>query len=345
MEQIDFGKIIKRSWDLTWKNKWLWVVGIVLTASGGSGFSGSGGGSSSNSASPDLPGASPRPFDIESIRNETNNVLGVATDAVGDWFSSIPPEKWMFFGLGVLVFILFSIAIAWVLKSWATGALITGMEDADLGKEVNLKTLTPQGLRNIKNLIMLGIISSFMFITLYVVYLLLLGIGFGIRAIVPLLGNIWIGIFGVVGVLIVIVLSVIFAMLTVYSERLIVLKGYSPLNAWKKAFKLTKGNFLPTAIMGIINGFLGCLAGCAGTVVLLIALAIPGIILIMPIFKDGFTFPSVPQIIGILILLTIFITVSRLISAVLVVFNAGNWNQIFKIIMSKDSTLITEDTK
>ena len=45
MSSIEYDKIISRSWQITKKNKWLWVVGIVIAAfGGGSGGSGGGGG-------------------------------------------------------------------------------------------------------------------------------------------------------------------------------------------------------------------------------------------------------------------------------------------------------------
>ena len=51
MGSIDYSKIIQRSWEITKKNKWLWVVGIVIAAfGGGSGGSGGGGGSSSSTS-------------------------------------------------------------------------------------------------------------------------------------------------------------------------------------------------------------------------------------------------------------------------------------------------------
>ena len=87
---------------------------------------------------------------------------------------------------------------------------------------------------------------------------------------------------------------------------------------------------MSTAIMGVINSALGCATGCVGLIVLVLVLAIPGYILIAPMFANGFHFPNVGQIIGIMILIFLFITINLLLRAVFVVFDYGNWNLLFK---------------
>src|SRR3989344_4515034 len=47
MSSVDYSRILKRSWQLSWKNKWLWVYGLILAIFGGSGGSGGGAGFSS----------------------------------------------------------------------------------------------------------------------------------------------------------------------------------------------------------------------------------------------------------------------------------------------------------
>jgi len=335
MKDIDFGKIIKRSWYLTWNNKWLWVTGLVLAvfAGGGSGSGGGGGSSSSQSGVPNAT-ETPQPV-IDEIKRQTDSVLGEATNVMSNWFSNIPTQNWVFFFLALLAFIIFTVAAVWIVTSWAKGALIWGLNDADDEKIVDLKSISPKGISKIKDLILFNLISTGITFALVFGLTLIVGLGFLIKLALPVLGIIWLILFGIVGVLAFVVAIVLFIMLSVYAERLIVLKDYSPWEAWKKGLVLGKSNFIPTLSMGIINSAIGCGAGCLSLIALLIVFGIPAYLLISPIFKDGFSVPNISQIIGIIIIIILFFSINTLVRAVLMVFNYGNWNLFFKQIFTE----------
>lgn len=328
MQNIDYAKIIKRSWELTWKNKWLWVMGLVLAVFSG----GSGGAGGTNSSSVNSPGASPSPSptSIQNIQHQTSLVLGEATNILKNWFADISVQNWVLLGILVLIFVIFATVVAWILTSWAKGALIAGLNSADMDEAVDLKSVSPKGITKIRDLIIFRLISLGLTIAIIVGIVTIFSIGFLIKLVVPMLGNIWVILFGIVGVLAFIVVMILFVMLSIYAERLIILKNFSPWDAWKKGLSLGRGNFIPTFVMGLINSVIGCVSGCAGIVLLLLVFGIPGIILITPIFKDGFNFPGVGQILGIVILISLFLSTNLLIRAVFVVFNYGNWNLLFK---------------
>jgi hypothetical protein len=339
MKDIDYGKIIKRSWQLTWKNKWLWVMGIVLAAFGGGG-SGSSGGSSGSSGGSNIKipsvSPSPAPTNIQNFRNETSYVLGTATNFLKSWFMNISAGSWILLGLLILLFIVFSTAIVWILTSWAKGALITGLNIADMDQPVDLKNSSPSGVAKIKDLIIFKLISAGLTIAIVLGIAAIFGLGFLVKLAIPFLGIIWLVLFGIVGVLAFAVAMVFFTMLTIYAERLIVLKNISAWKAWKKGLSLGRHNFLPTLIMGFINSVIGCVSGCVGILALLLVFALPGALLIVPIFRNGFHFPGLGQIVGIVILLVLFITINLLIRAVFVVFDTGNWNLLFKEIYKEE---------
>ncbi len=338
MQNIDYGKIIKRSWELTWKNKWLWVMGLVLAAFGGGSSGGSGGGGGSSSSNTSLPGSSPSPdpTNIENIKQQTTYVLGEATNVFKNWITGIPVGTLVLLGLLILVFVIFTTAILWVLTSWAKGALIAGLNMADMDEAVDLKKVSPKGIAKIKDLIVFKLISFGITTVLILGIIFIIGIGFLIKLLIPVLGIIWLVLFGIVGVLAFIISMVLFVMLSIYAERLIVLKDYSPWNAWKKGLSLSKGNFIPTFVMGLINSVIGCTSGCVGLLLLGLVLGIPGYFLIAPSFDDGFHFPGIGQIIGIAVLFLIFVSINTLIKAVFIVFNYGNWNLLFKEIFTED---------
>ena len=340
MGSIDYSKIIQRSWEITKKNKWLWVVGIVIAAfGGGSGGSGGGGGSSS-STSTNFPSESPSPVPIENIKDKTSYVLGMATDSLQNWFSNFPSINWFVLGLIVFFVIIVGMVIIWILTSWAKGALIQGLDDADNEKEVTLKSISPYGISNIKKLMIFSLISFGMGLALLLVVSIFVGIGFLIYSFAGSSTTVLLVLLGVLLAFVFIILIAIFTMVSIYAERLMVLKGLGPWEAWKKGFSLSKGNFFPTFIMGIINSIIGFSVGCLGMIALLILFAVPGFLIIYPIFKDGFNVPSAPQIFAIIVLFFLFISINLAIKAVFTVFNYGNWNLFGKQIINKEEKLI-----
>src|SRR3989344_5623995 len=95
--------IVRRSWELTKKNKRLWVYGLVLaTLAGGSG------GTSSNITSILNKGDENLPEDIN-----TDNVLGFATDSITSWVSNVPLQSWAILISAFIIFIIFITAVSW----------------------------------------------------------------------------------------------------------------------------------------------------------------------------------------------------------------------------------------
>ncbi len=336
MKNIDYSKIISRSWYVTWKNKWLWVLGLVLAMFGAGGGGGGGGGSSSGSSTnfSDSPSGSPLPNDL---KEKTSYVLGTATNYLQDWFLNVPVQNWIVLGLIVLLLAIFATVVVWVVTNWAKGALIMGFEDANNDKQVTLKSVSPYGLKNVKKLIIFGLLSTSISLSVIFCIALVIGISYLIYLVFQTLGIVLLVLMGVLGVLLFIFMVMIFTMVSIYAERLIVIKNMEPWNAWKQAFKLSKGNFFPTLVMGIINTVIGTTVGCLGIVVLLIVFSIPGFILIYPIFKNGFVIPTVPQIIMIIIFFMLFFSINLMIKSIFVVFNYGNWNLFFKQIIDNEN--------
>lgn len=334
MTDIDYGKIIKRSWNITWNNKWLWVMGLVLAAFGGAGSSGGSGSGSSGASSTPGPSATPGPA-FNTVKDQTTHVLGQATNAISDWFASIPVQNWILFALLALIFVIFTSTVIWVIKEWANGALIFGLDEADKGNPVTLKSVSPKGISKIKDLVLFRLISTGLTLALVLGLGIIFGLGFLVKAAIPVLGMIWLVLFGFLGLITFVIALFLFLLLTIYAERLIILKNYSPWNAWKKGLILARGNTIPTLIMGIINSAIGCGVGCLGIIGLLIIFGLPAYLLIAPLFVGGFHFPGIGQVMGLVILLILFFSINTLIRGVFIVFNYGNWNLFFNEIFKE----------
>lgn len=340
MTSPDYGKIINRSWSLTWKNKWLWVYGLVIAAISGSSFNYSGsGGSSGDKTSPvnDLQNGLP-----SNVTEEGKKVLGQATNVFSSWLAQVSATTWVLLALGIVLLIVFGIIVNMVVTVWAKGSLISGLSMADNNEEVGLTNTSKKGLLTVKNLIIYGFIS--LGIVLGVVLLAL--VLFGLLAIVGSFGSsvsmsVMVFVAAILGVLVfltLVVFLVILSMVGVYAERLIVLKDMAPWEAWKKGLSLSKGNFLHTALMGIINGIIGCTVSCLGVLALLLVLGIPAVILVVPMFAGGSFHFSWALSAGLVTLFFLGIWANLVMRAVMVVFNTSNWNLFFKEVTQNEKS-------
>lgn len=331
MKEIDYPKILKRSWYLTWKNKWLWVMGLVLAIFGAGSSSGGGSGRSMNSIS-----ATPTPQPIyDQINVQSPDVLGEVSNMLSNWFSNISIYSWVLSITAILFFILFTVVVSWIITSWAKGALIWGLHEADKDVDVNLVGVSPKGISKIRDLLVFRLISLGLTILTVLVLLVVVGLGFLVKVFFPLLGMILLVLLGLAGLLCFIVAMILIIMLNIYAERLIVLKNISPWQAWREGLSLARKNFVTTICMGLINSALGCGFGCGSLVILLLVFGPFVYLTIYPVLKNGIESINLTQISVLVIILILFFSVNTLFRAVFVVFNYGNWNLLFKEIFSE----------
>ena len=126
---MDFGDVLKRSWDITWKNKALWLLGILASCSGGGGGGGSGGGQA---------GGGFRGYSFESGE----------FPELERWLERIPPETItaIVLALGCLALLVALLAI--VLGALGQAGLIAGFDLADAGHPITLSEAFRRGLKN-----------------------------------------------------------------------------------------------------------------------------------------------------------------------------------------------------
>lgn len=324
---MDYGAILKRSWELTKKHKWLWVYGLVLAALSGGG----GGGSSSGTSFKDLKNGLPK-----EIPEKTSQVLGQTINAIQAWFRSVPVSIWLLLGVGAFLLILLFVVIAWVIRSWAKGALIAGLHEADQSNDATLVSTSPKGLAAVRPLVIFGLIAFGITLATILSISLVVFSGYWLFSFAEVAQKLWLVFSVIVGGLSLIVLLVLFAMVSIYADRQIVLQGVAPWPAWKNGFRLARYHFFPTLVMGIINNAVGCTVGCVSLLVMLLVLGIPAAILIIPLFKDGFRLPSLPVIAALILFFLVFVGLNLLVRAILVVFRYGTWNLFFQQILEEE---------
>lgn len=330
MSSPDYSGILKKSWNTTFKNKWLWVYGLVLAIfAGGFGSGGSSGnlGSAVNNDSfKNLPNAIPSGAPLR----DTTQVLGKSINVLTDWISQIPALIWIVVGIGILIAILFRMIVTWVVTSWAKGALIGGLNDALDDKEVTLINTTRYGIASFKRFIIFSflttgiVLGSLLLILVVILFAGLLG-----SLLSETLKILFFMLTGFAGGVTFFMLITILAMVNVYADRLIALYGYQPMDALKKAYSISKGHYLHTILMGIINMVSSSVLGCLTMIAALIVLGIPFIIIMVSEFKNGLHFPSIPSFISLILIFILFLYTQYLVKAVLTVWTYGNWNLFF----------------
>ena len=325
----DYGAILSRSLELIKKNKWLFVWGLVLAAFATGGSYSQSANYTNPSSFESLPEGIP-----ENLPEKTSLVLGTYTTAITEWFYGVSPITWVFLFFVVVAAILFGWLVKLIITSWAKGGLIYGFERAIKNEETTLKNTSPVGIKSMKNLIIFSIIMFFIFIGLFLVIPGIWVLVYLLFSQIEVLATLWV-VVGILGGIILIFGSlIILSMITIYAERLIVLKGMAPWEAWKKALVIGKGSFLATLVMGIINMVVGFGLGCISIVIALVVLGIPGYILVFPSIMTE-SWPSPAVWISLAILLLIFILASLLVKAFIIMFKYANWNQMFEHALKK----------
>lgn len=317
----NYGEIISKSIETTKKYKWLWIYGLVIAAASG----GSGGG---NYNLPNNLGDTNSLQNLPQPSGNPEEVLGAVTNAAAGWLGSINPSTWSLLGLGILVLILVGIGVSWVLSTWANGALIGGLSLAHKNREANLKTTSPIGFANVKKLIILGIIHFFMMIAGIIVAGLVGLVLAGIITFLPQSLGIVKFILGAVGVGGLLYLLINYVLTMIFAQRYTVLDGVDPWDSWTKAWGLSTRNFFPAFLMGLINFLIGLSVGCGTIIVLGIVLGIPGYIFLLPMITQKQV--VAPNVVALVIIVILLIWASTLVTAIMSVFNASNWNLFFE---------------
>lgn len=307
---MDYGQILKNSWKVTFKNKWLWVYGLTLAA-----FEGGG-----SLNIPNLPSGSSDK--LKNLPETSREVLGATTSFLSDWLSRVPVSTWILLAVGVFALILFGLIISLVVRSWAKGSLIAGMQQAHSDQAPDLTTTSLAGIASLKRLLIYGSLSFGLLLAFILVLVIVTGIMFALNIVLG-------GVVMFLSLIATLVSLVLFALLGVYAERLIVFNNYSPWSALKSGLTLAQKNFWPTLSMGLINNVIGCTGGCLVNLIVLTILGIPAIFLLYPLFKEPSQIPGVGSWVAVVVLFLLFILANTLLRAFFVVFNYSNWHQFY----------------
>jgi hypothetical protein len=112
---MDYGGVLGRAWQISWRNKGLWILGILA------GCSGSGGGSGSRAGS-----------------NFNYNFGGAGQGNNPNFLNNVSEQTWIIIGLALLCLILLVVILFVVLGAIGKGGLIAAFNQADEGQKIGL---------------------------------------------------------------------------------------------------------------------------------------------------------------------------------------------------------------
>ena len=314
---MDYGKVLGRAWEITWRWKVLWILGFL--ASLGSGGGGGGGSNAYTGNGGD--------FNIEKWTR------GVP---VGDF---LPAVSGMIGIIIAVVCVLFIIFIAlWVVSVIARGGLIAGVQQVEDEGSTTFRTAWVAGRKKFWSLFGLGILAAIPMIILIFSGIILLGLGIGVSVGAMDISE-TAGIAGIVMISVLcggflccgmIILGIVLEQIRVYGERAAILEDLGWIEAFKRGWQVLKENLGPTIIFWFIFLAIGIVIFVISFAIIA-ALAAPFLLLLLPSVDPG-TWLIVPACFVGLVALIVF----ALIKSVVTTFTSATWTLAYREMTEKE---------
>jgi hypothetical protein len=220
---MDYGGILKRSWDITWKNKGLWLLGILA-------------GCTSGNANPSQTSS------YQFSRTDFNNLQ--------PYVGNVPEETWILVVVGLVIIGLLIMAAVIVLGILGQAGLIAGVAQADEKGRVTLGEAWRGGLPHFWKLLGLALLIFAVVVVVAVAGSLfaVLTLGLGVLCLLPL-----VCLLIPVGVLISAYLSLV--------QNGIVLENLGVFRSFERAWQILRESFWPIVAMALILLLIGFVVG------------------------------------------------------------------------------------
>ncbi len=246
---MDYGEVLRRAWQITWKYKGLWVLGILSSCSGGGG----GGGGGANSQASGFRGYQSGGQEFPQFQRFLN---------------SIPPETWIIIAIvAVLLILVIGLALL-VLGVIGDGGLIGAFNVADSGGETGLGQAFRMGSTYFWKLLgvrvlfwILGIAVGFV-VAIAVILLVIGTLGIGLLCLIPL-------------AIVLIPVGLIVGVYVMLTQIALVIENLGVFDAFRRAWEVLKANLGTIIVMGLIVIVGSWLVG--------LILAVPLIAIVLPV--------------------------------------------------------------
>lgn len=296
---MDYGKILSRAWEITWRWKILWILGFLAALGRGGG-----GGNAS-----------------------------YTTDS-GDWGKTytspqIPPE-WIGIIVAVLCLALIIGIAVWVVSVISRGGLIAGVQQVEDEGSTSLGQAWRVGASRFWTLFGIGILAALPLILMLIagVVMLVTMIAGGVALADVAEGQ-------VAGVVIpalfcggalccgAIILAVILQQIRIYAERAAILEGLGWIDAFVRGWEVLRANIGPTIVLWLIFFAIGLILAILIFLVLL-ALFVPFIAVVATVEPGAWMIA--PACCGGLVTLIVV----ALLSAIVETFSSATWTLAYR---------------
>jgi hypothetical protein len=317
---VDYGKVLGRAWEITWRWKVLWIFGFLASLGQGGG----GGGSSSYQFSGD----------------EVN---------LDKWTQGSPGQFWTAFSgviLAVICLLFILFIILWVVSVISRGALIGGVLQVEDEGSTSFRQAWAVGVRKFWTLFGLGVLA-----TIPLILLVLAGIAFmflGIAGGIGLLDSqeaagistivTFALVCGCLSCCVLVPLLVVLEQIRVYGERGAILEDLGWIEAFKRGWQVFKDNLGPTIILWII--FFGI-----GIVIFIISLVLMIVMFAPLLIFLGISDFGTASIVSMICAGLVAIVLFAIIRSVVTAFTSATWTLAFRELTGNELSLdVVEET-
>ena len=299
---MDISAIFKRAWEITWKHKGLWVLGILANCSGGSSQ-----GSSNISRIPEY------------------STGGGEFPEIERWFQSIPEETWIIIGISLVCGLLLLALVFWVLAAIGNGGLIAAFQLAETGETVTLASAFQQGISYFWKLLaiqlILGLVSFIVLLPVIGggVLLSVLTLGFGLLCLIPL-------------ICVLVPLGIAVSIYTLLAQIALIVEQLDIVAAFQRAWEVFRANLGQIIIMGLILGVGGFVVG--------FLLAMPFILMALPLITGLVVGTNTSGIAGLsvtVISMLLYLPVLLVAGGIMRTFITGSWTLTYRSLIAKQA--------
>jgi hypothetical protein len=296
---MDIANIFKRAWEVTWKNKGLWVLGILANCSGSSG-QGSG-------------NAGPR---VEYHINQGD------FPRIENWIRSVPEDTWITIAVVAACMIILLAIIFWVLSAIGNGGLISGFQMADMGETPTLARSFRQGIRHFWKLMAIQLIVGLGILVIVIAGIIggtlfsVLTLGIGLLCLLPL-------------VCLLIPLMILLSIYTMLTQVAVIVEELDIMSSFKRSWEVARTNPGEIILVGLVLGVGGFIAG----LILMIPIALMVLPLIINLVNGHELASFTNTIIGILLYLPVLLVANGIVRT----FVTGSWTLAYRNLIAAES--------
>jgi hypothetical protein len=298
---MDYAEVLKKAWNITWKNKGLWILGILAACTGGGG---GGGGSGS-------------------YQSSGSRFTGREFPGLQRFFNNIPQDTLVLIIVAAVILALLIFVIVWVLGILGQAGLIAGVSQADEAGSVTLAEAWRLGLPHFWRMLGAGLLV----VAVAIVLALIVGIptaliagltlGLGMICLAPLF-------------CLLIPVGLLANVYITFVQNSIVVEKLPVMASFRRAWQVFRANLGTAIVMGLILLIGGFVVGLI-IAVPFIAIALPAIVA----FSVGGQQTAQSATLVAVACGLVYLPVMILLNGILQTYVSGTWTLTYRRLITK----------